>query len=86
MSQSYDLAESAADAVAAGDPTGIPSAAGMLDGVASAMLQGSAVTRAGIGVAAELARIAMGTSEVTPARGDWRFKDPTWTTTRSTSG
>ena len=78
MSQSYDLAESAADAVAAGDPTGIPSAAGMLDGVASAMLQGSSVTRAGIGVAAELARIAMGTSEVTPARGDWRFKDPTW--------
>lgn len=29
--------------------------------------------------ATEASRIAVGRSDVTPARGDWRFKDPTWT-------
>jgi polyhydroxyalkanoate synthase len=34
--------------------------------------------REGAGLAAELAKIAIGRSHVEPARGDGRFKDPTW--------
>jgi polyhydroxyalkanoate synthase subunit PhaC len=72
--------EVAADAVAAGEPSSLPSAAGIADGVVATMLQGSAVGKAGVGLAAEMARIALGRSEVSPHRSDWRFKDPTWST------
>jgi poly[(R)-3-hydroxyalkanoate] polymerase subunit PhaC len=34
--------------------------------------------RSGVCFAREAARIARGTSEVAPERGDWRFRDPTW--------
>jgi Poly-beta-hydroxybutyrate polymerase (PhaC) N-terminus len=37
------------------------------------------VARRGAGLAAELARIAAGRSEVAPPRGDRRFMDPAWT-------
>ncbi|GAC1325385.1 MAG: alpha/beta fold hydrolase [Thermoleophilaceae bacterium] len=37
------------------------------------------VARRGLRLAAELARIAAGRSEVAPAKGDRRFKDPAWT-------
>src|SRR4051794_17231118 len=36
------------------------------------------LARRGAGLAAELARIAAGRSEVAPAKGDRRFKDPAW--------
>jgi polyhydroxyalkanoate synthase subunit PhaC len=38
-----------------------------------------AVARRTLGLGAELAKIAAGRSEVAPARGDRRFKDPAWT-------
>lgn len=72
------VSDRAADSVAAGDPTAIPSALGLLDGLSTVLLQGSAIGRACTGLGAELARIALGRSSVEPARGDWRFKDPTW--------
>ncbi len=78
MTAVYDPSEVAADAVAAGEPTSLPSAAGIADGVVATLLQGSAVAKAGVGLTAELARIAVGRSEVSPHRSDWRFKDPTW--------
>ena len=80
MTATHDPSEVAADAVAAGEPTSLPSAAGIADGVAATLLQGSAVGKAGVGFGAELARIALGRSEVSPHRSDWRFKDPTWST------
>src|SRR3954454_3337486 len=36
------------------------------------------VVRRGAGLAAELAKIALGRSEVAPSKGDRRFKDPAW--------
>ncbi len=78
MTAVQDPSEIAADAVAAGEPTSVPSAAGIADGVLATLLQGSAVAKAGVGFTAELARIALGRSEVSPHRSDWRFKDPTW--------
>jgi polyhydroxyalkanoate synthase len=36
------------------------------------------VVRRGAGLAAELAKIAVGRSEVAPSKGDRRFKDPAW--------
>jgi hypothetical protein len=37
------------------------------------------VARRGLGLGAEVAKIAMGRSEVAPHKGDRRFKDPAWT-------
>ena len=37
------------------------------------------VTRAGTKLAGELARVAVGRSEIEAERRDWRFQDPTWT-------
>ena len=79
MSHDHDPSPAAADALGAGEPTSVPSALGLVEGAASALLHGSAVARAGVGLGAELARIALGRSQISPARGDWRFKDPTWT-------
>ena len=36
------------------------------------------VARRGAGLAAELAKVAVGRSEVAPSKGDRRFKDPAW--------
>jgi len=38
------------------------------------------VARAGTKLAGELAKVAVGRSDVEAERRDWRFKDPTWTT------
>jgi polyhydroxyalkanoate synthase len=80
MAAAHDPTEVALDAVAATDPTSLPSVAGVADGMAAALLQGRAVAKVGIGLAADLARIALGRSDVTPHRSDWRFKDVTWAT------
>jgi polyhydroxyalkanoate synthase len=42
------------------------------------LIGGSAAARAGISLGAELVRISLGRSELTPQRGDNRFRDPTW--------
>jgi polyhydroxyalkanoate synthase len=39
----------------------------------------SAAARAGVSLGAELVRIGLGRSELTPGRGDHRFRDPAWT-------
>ncbi len=80
MVVAHDPTEVAQDAVAGGDPTSLPSAVGVADGIVATVLQGSAVARAAVGLGAEVARIALGRSEVAPDRSDWRFKDSTWAT------
>src|SRR3954451_17109614 len=79
MTVAHDPSESAADAVAGGDPSSVPSATGLLGGVGSTLLQGTSVAKAGVGFGAELSRILIGRSEVEAPRNDWRFKDETWT-------
>src|SRR4051812_44680554 len=54
-----------------------PGVAG-LDVAARLALRRQKVARRGAGRAAELARIALGRSEVAPPKGDRRFKDPAW--------
>ena len=80
MPSTHDPNEVAVDAIAAGDPASVPTVAGIADGIVATVLQGSAVGKASAGLGAELLRIALGRSEVSPSRGDWRFKDPTWST------
>ena len=80
MSEGHDPSRVAEDAVAAAEPIGVPSVGGLARAVGDTLLQGRSVARAGVGLAAGLGRVALGRSEVAPARGDWRFKDPTWTT------
>jgi polyhydroxyalkanoate synthase len=66
-----------ADAVCA-QPVAIPSASAVLSTVAGTVTQGRVVTREAGRLARELLRISLGSSSVAPARGDWRFADPTW--------
>ena len=80
MPEGHDPSQVAEDAVAATDPVGVPSAGGLAKAVAGTLLQGKSVARAGVGLAAGLGRVVVGRSDVAPAKGDWRFKDPTWTT------
>jgi polyhydroxyalkanoate synthase subunit PhaC len=60
-------------------PVAIPSAAALLSTAAGAVTQGPVVAREAGRLARELLRISVGSSSVAPARGDWRFADPTWT-------
>jgi len=41
-------------------------------------LAGARVRRESVRLAGELAKVAVGRSDVEPARNDWRFKDPAW--------
>ncbi len=72
------LSEVAQDAVSATDPVSVPTFAGLADGVAATLLQGSAVGKACASLTAELVRIGLGRSDIEPEKGDWRFKDTTW--------
>jgi Poly-beta-hydroxybutyrate polymerase (PhaC) N-terminus len=59
-------------------PVAIPSAPAVLSTVAGTVTQGRVVTREAGRLARELLRISLGSSSVAPAKGDWRFTDPTW--------
>jgi len=79
MSETLQPTEAAQDAVIGGDAVAIPTLSGLADGVAATLLQGSSMAKASVTLATELVRIVIGRSEICPEKGDWRFKDPTWT-------
>ena len=56
-----------------------PGAAALLSTVAGTVMQGRVAAREAGRLARELLRISLGSSSVAPAKGDWRFADPTWT-------
>jgi len=56
----------------------MPSAAAILSTAAATLTQGRAVAREAGRLARELLRVSRGSSTVAPAKGDWRFADPTW--------
>jgi polyhydroxyalkanoate synthase len=68
----------AADAVGATEVAGVPSAPELVSGLARTLIQGRVIVRESAALTAELARIVAGASEITPERGDGRFKDPAW--------
>jgi len=56
----------------------MPSAAAVLAAGAGTLTQGRAVVREAGRLSRELLRVSRGNSTVAPAKGDWRFADPTW--------
>jgi polyhydroxyalkanoate synthase subunit PhaC len=59
-------------------PCCVPSASAVQSTVAGTVTQGRAAGREAGRLARELLRISLGSSAVAPAKGDWRFTDPTW--------
>jgi polyhydroxyalkanoate synthase subunit PhaC len=68
----------AEDGISGTDPVGLPSLAGTLADTAAVFGQLGPLRREGRALAAELARILTGSSQLTPGGKDWRFADPTW--------
>ena len=58
---------------------GVPSLGETIEDLAAALGQGRVVAREAVKLGEELVRVALGRSELAPARGDRRFADPTWT-------
>lgn len=71
-------AQSVVESVEGGEVVGIPSIGETIGGLASAFGQGHAVAREALRLSGELARIAVGRSDIAPAKGDRRFADPAW--------
>jgi len=70
--------QAAEDSLGGGDATAIPTFAGVANGLAATLTHGRSVASSGLTFSAELLSILSGRSDVTPEKGDWRFKDPTW--------
>ena len=68
----------AAEALQAGEDIGGLQPRDLVTAFASAVWRARRVPHESAGLAAELAKVSVGRSGVEPARGDWRFKDPTW--------
>jgi polyhydroxyalkanoate synthase len=68
----------AADAVGGTDPVGSPSLPKAVGDLGAAFTQLGPLGRRGRSFAAEMVRIARGSSATSPDPKDWRFKDPTW--------
>jgi polyhydroxyalkanoate synthase len=74
-----DAAAAAAEMVGGTEDPGDVRVSEGLMALARAATQGRAAVHAGLGLSAEAVRIALGRSEVVPAKGDNRFADPAWT-------
>ena len=73
-----EFAELALDALAAGEDIGGLELRDLVQSLIAAMFKSGQLTREARGLALELAMVLVGRSDVEPARGDWRFKDPAW--------
>ena len=73
-----DVGARAADALEAGEDVGGLDLRELVGALGSAVLRSKRVTPEVTGLAADLAKIAVGRSDIEAARGDWRFKDPAW--------
>jgi polyhydroxyalkanoate synthase len=69
---------SAENAVGGGEPAGSPKIGGVFAALTALPRHSASLGKAGTEFLTEASRIAIGRSTVVPARGDWRFKDPTW--------
>jgi polyhydroxyalkanoate synthase len=72
------LDERAFDAVEAGEAVGIPTALGLVRGLAAAFVRPGPVARQAGQLSLDLARILRGTDELRPSPRDKRFADPAW--------
>ncbi|MBV9920770.1 MAG: alpha/beta fold hydrolase, partial [Pseudonocardia sp.] len=67
-----------AEAPEGGEVVGLPSLGETIGGLAAAFSQGRTVSREAAKLGGELVRVALGRSEVAPAKNDRRFSDPAW--------
>jgi polyhydroxyalkanoate synthase len=65
------------EVIGAGETAALPSLPSLFGALRATLWHADTVGRLG-GLGAELAKVALGRSDVSPARSDWRFKDPTW--------
>jgi polyhydroxyalkanoate synthase len=80
MTSHSDIADTATEAVIGGEDVSLPGVGDVVGGVAAVLTNGRAISREGAQLTRELARIAVGRSEVAPSKGDKRWKDPAWET------
>jgi hypothetical protein len=73
-----DVAFRAVDAIGGAEDIGGLGLRDLIWSFAGAIAKSDRLTSEARGLAAELTRIVVGRSELAPARGDWRFKDPAW--------
>ena len=66
------------DAVHGGESHGMRPLGILAEGAMTAVTQGMAITRETMDLWRVLMRIAVGSSDITPAKGDRRFADPAW--------
>ncbi len=78
--QATQLADAALDAINAGLAAGRVGTLQAAAALATALARSSGTSAKARALAEELAKVAVGTSAVAPARGDGRFADPAWTT------
>jgi polyhydroxyalkanoate synthase subunit PhaC len=70
--------DEAVDVVEGGEPVGIPTIAGVLKGIGSALAQPGPVTRSAGQLVRDWASIARGSDDHRPSQKDKRFRDPAW--------
>jgi polyhydroxyalkanoate synthase len=66
------------ESIAGAEDPGAFDTMSMLGSAARIATQLPNVARAGLQLAGDLLRVAAGSSDVQPARNDWRFANPTW--------
>jgi polyhydroxyalkanoate synthase len=74
-----EVAERAAEALEGGEGVGRLSTRDLVAAFGRAIGRPGPLTSEGARLAAEVAKVVVGRSEVAPAKNDWRFKDPAWT-------
>jgi polyhydroxyalkanoate synthase len=73
-----DIIADAVEALGAGEDIGGLEWGDLVRSLLSALFRGGQLTHEGRRMATELGKILAGRSNLEPARGDWRFKDPAW--------
>ena len=66
------------ESIGGGEDFVLPGRGEVVAGLVAALSQGHVLAREAIGLGKELAKVVLGTSEVSPAKGDRRFTDPAW--------
>jgi polyhydroxyalkanoate synthase len=73
-----DVGFRAVDAIGGAEDIGGLGFGDLVWSLVGALANSERLTAEARGLAVELGKIVAGRSELAPARGDWRFKDPTW--------
>jgi len=73
-----EVVERAVDAIGGAEDVASMDVGELLRALTAALARSGRLTAETRGLVAEAVRILLGRSDLAPARGDWRFKDPAW--------